>query len=287
MFKEKHARRLEDEPITVKIGENEEYTLRPLKEASLPKSKEIIDVLRLMETANDYQNLVPFMSGLWNSQMTVSAARWQYLVRKTADAGKLSLIVECARQAHRTGLSLENHDFTERLFLEIHRMAQEAEYKGPQLAKALKVAQNAAEIMDTYASDPATNPKYQPYVIGTLLELSAARALDEFGGKDQTNEVANYGKKLYACWSLGKFQGSVRKEFDAEHVDRELTRTIAIYKGLKLAMTVDGFRRQVKNAQSRLDHMRKLLTGHLEMIPAESFNKVYSAKLAKTVLEEN
>ncbi|KAJ5702588.1 hypothetical protein N7488_010136 [Penicillium malachiteum] len=287
MFKEKHARRLEDEPITVNISENEQYTLRPLKFSELPKSKEIIDVLRLMEAANDYKNLVPFMSGLWNSQMTVSPARWQYLVRKTGSIGRIALIVECARQGSRTGLSLENQDITERLFFEFHRMAHQADFKGPRVAKALALAKQTADIMDSYPSDVSSNPKYQPYVIGTLLELSAARALDAFGGKDEANEVLNYVRKLMASWPLGQFDAPEPREFDAARVDSKLLRSVAVYKGLKLSTKIQGFSND-KALQAavapRITELQQFIAKQLKFIPKGSSDSVPSAELAKVVI---
>ncbi|KAJ5272521.1 hypothetical protein N7478_007646 [Penicillium angulare] len=287
MFKEKHAHRLQDEPITVKIRENEEYTLRPLDFASLPKSKEIIDVLRLMEAANDYQNLVPFMSGLWNSQMRVSPARWQYLIRKVASTGRLSLIVECARQGQRTGLSLENQDITTRLFYELHSMAQSAEFKGHQVTEALKSAKNALEVMDSYPAIPTTNPKYQPYVIGTLLELSAARATDKFEGKDQGNEVLNYAKKLLARWNGEDFKAVPKNAFDAEVVDQRLIKAIPIFKGLELCGSIDSIAadKELRIVVSqRLNELRGALAKQLERIPKESLEKVPHAKAAKALI---
>lgn len=289
MFKEKHARRLEDEPITVKISETEEYTLRPLKLSSLPKSKEAIDVFRLMEAANDYKNLVPFLSGLWNSQMAISPARWQYLIRKTGSAGRLSLILECARQEKHTGLSLQNNDNTERLFFEFHRMAHDASFKGEKVTKALKMAKQAVDIMDTYAPSPATNPKYQPYVIGTLLELSAARALAEAGGKDKGYEVLNYARKLVACWHLGDFTPIPKNQFDVELVNEWFIKSVAVCNGLQLSLSIHGLAvdKALHSAvTARLSEVKKAITAQLKEIPDDSADKVLGAEFAKAVLAQ-
>ncbi|KAJ5776975.1 hypothetical protein N7520_000221 [Penicillium odoratum] len=289
MFKEKHARRLEDEPITVKISETEEYTLRPLKLSELPKSKEAINVFRLMEAANDYKNLVPFLNGLWNAQMTISPARWQYLIRKTGSAGRLSLIIECARQEKHTGLSLQDNDIAERLFFEFHRMAHDAGFKGEQVNKALRMAKQAVDIMDTYAPSPATNPKYQPYVIGTLLELSAARALEEAGGKDKNNEVLNYVRKLIACWHLGDFAPIPMAQFDAELVNQRFIESVAVCTGLQLSLSIHGLavdKALHSTVKSRLSEVKNAITAQLKQIPQGSVHKVLSAEFAKAALKQ-
>ncbi|KAJ5673150.1 hypothetical protein N7507_002277 [Penicillium longicatenatum] len=289
MFKEKHARRLEEEPITVKISETEEYTLRPLSPSSMPKSKEAINVFRLMEAANDYKNLVPFMTGLWSAQMAISPARWQYLIRKTGSAGKLSLILECARRENQTGLSLQNNYHAERLFFELHCMAHKADYKGDQVKKALKMAMAAVDIMDSYAPSPATNPKYQPYVIATLLELSAARALDQAAGKDQNNEVLNYARKLIASWPLGEFKAIPKDEFDVELVNQRLMGSIAACKGLQLSLSIHGLAvdKALHSAvTARLAEVKKAITAQLKAIPEESASKVHSVEFAQAVLQK-
>ncbi|KAJ5737633.1 uncharacterized protein N7483_002758 [Penicillium malachiteum] len=166
-------------------------------------------------------------------------------------------------------------------------MAHEADFKGPRIAKALALAKQTADIMDSYPADVSTNPKYQPYVIGTLLELSAARALDAFGGKDEANEVLNYVRKLIASWPLGKFDAPESGEFDAARVDQKLLRSVAVYKGLKLSTKIHGFAND-KTLQGavapRLTEMQKYISKQLKSIPKGSFDSVSSAELAKALV---
>ncbi|KAJ5461894.1 uncharacterized protein N7458_003446 [Penicillium daleae] len=243
MFKEKHRQRLEDEPITVAISETEDFTLRPMTINELPTKKDAYEVLRLIAANNEWKALVPFLSGLYMSNLRLSANRLAQIVRKASDAGKLSIIFECIRQGTRTGFHLRDLTVVQRLFYDIHILAQNADFKGPAAIKALNMAKQAVDLMDQDAATQtslakAANPKHQPFVIGTLLELSAARAINEFGGKDQANEVLSYARKLVASWPLFQEQSKVAAEVSS--ASERAQEVIAVYNGLRLSLSIHG-----------------------------------------------
>lgn len=246
MFKQKHAHRLEEEPITVNISETEQYTLRPKRVFELPSKKDASEVLNLMYATKDFRNLVPFMSGLWMAKFKMPEATWEGLIRKTRDVGKLSLILECARQADHTGLRLRNLEIVQRLFFEFHRIAQEADFVGPQTTKALSMAKQAADIMDADLPDhayrnQASNPKNQPLVLATLLELSAAHAVNEAGGRDVDKQVMGYLRKLIASLPSGRFQrNSPTEKFKRHEAAAWVREAITVYNGLQLSLPVHG-----------------------------------------------
>lgn len=243
MFKEKHRQRLEDEPITVAISETENFTLRPMKINELPTKKDAYEALRLIAENNEWKALVPFLSGLYMSNLRLNTNRYAQLVRKASAAGKLSIIMECIRQGHRTGFHLRDLTVVQRLFYDIHVLAQSADFKGAAITKALNMAKQAVDLMDqdvaTHASlAKAENPKHQPYVIGTLLELSAARAINEFGGKDQANEVLSYARKLVESWPIFKQQSEIAAEVSS--ASERAQQIISVYNGLRLSLSIHG-----------------------------------------------
>ncbi|KAF3396106.1 hypothetical protein F1880_006687 [Penicillium rolfsii] len=243
MFKEKHRQRLEDEPITVAISETEDFTLRPMKINELPTKKDAYEVLRLIAATNEWKALVPFLNGLYISNLRLSSNRLAQLIRKASDAGKLSIIMECIRQGHRTGFHLRDLTVVQRLFYDIHVLAQNAEFKGSAVTKALNMAKQAVDLMDQDVEmhtslAKAENPKHQPFVIGTLLELSAARAINEFGGKDQANEVLSYARKLVASWSIFQEQSELAAEVSS--ASERAQQIIAVYNGLRLSLSIHG-----------------------------------------------
>ncbi|KAF7718833.1 Uncharacterized protein PECH_005835 [Penicillium ucsense] len=243
MFKEKHRQRLEDEPVSVAINENEDYTLRPMSVGELPTKKDAYEVLRLIAANNEWKALLPFLSGLYMSHFRLNPNRFAQLVRKASDAGKLSVIMECVRQAHRTGFHLRDLTVVERLFYDIHVLAQSADFQGPALNKALNLAKQAVDLMDQDTSSQNSalntkNPKTQPSVIGTLLELTAARAINEFGGKDQANEVLGYARKLIAARPLYQEQKALAAQSGA--ATERAQQILPVYNGLRLSISIHG-----------------------------------------------
>jgi len=245
MFKQKHAQRLRDEPISISISETEEYTLQPKKYTDTPTKKEAIRVIKMMQAAKDYKNFIPFVSGLWGSQYVLEEAHWQQIMRKAREAGKLPLIIECARKSESTGLRLRNLDVVRCLFFELHLAAQKAEFKGPEVTKALGMAKHAVDIMDADLpdhsySDSSKNPKSQPLVVATLLELGAARAINDFAGKDEGKEVLGYVRKLLAVVPKGRYQNAPAGTTPRMEVHRWLHEAVTVYNGLRLSRTVHG-----------------------------------------------
>ncbi|PLB45968.1 hypothetical protein P170DRAFT_458172 [Aspergillus steynii IBT 23096] len=240
IFRQKYADRLDEEPVTVPISDTENFTLRPMDPQSRPTNKEAVDVIAQMQTTQDWQNLLPFLSGLRMSHRRLNANRWEWVVRKAGQADALGIVLECAKQAERTNLRLTNAAFVKRLFFEIHRKAQVGEFQDPAVSKALALAQQFASLMEApehLVQDPATDPKRKPAVIGVLLELSAARALNVTGGKDETRDVRAYAQRLLGSWQAGNFSSEVK---DWVNVDHMLQENVPIYNGMKLAMQVHG-----------------------------------------------
>lgn len=225
------------------VSEAEDFTLRPMTIQELPTKKDAYEVLRLIAAKNEWKALVPFLTGLHMSNFRLSNNRLAQLVRKASDAGKLSVIMECIRQGHRTGFHLRDLTVVQRLFYDIHVLAQSADFKGPAVTKVLNMAKQAVDLMDqdtaTHTSlAKAENPKHQPFVIGTLLELSAAKAINEFGGKDQANEVLGYVRKLIASWPI--FQEQSELAVEVASASERAQQIIAVYNGLRLSLSIHG-----------------------------------------------
>lgn len=244
MFRRKYTEKLEQEPVTVNIGDNDEpYQLRPMDPLSRPPKKAFRDVVSLMKTKQDWQNLAPFLGGLRMSKRKLSLAHWEWTVRKAGKADALGAILECAKQAERTGLRLNNNGIVQSIFFWLHMKAQEGQFKDPAVSKALSLAKQFAALMEApehsrrEIKSIQEDPKRQPFVIGTLLELSAARAVNELGGKDETGDVHAYAQRLMANWEAGN---SSRDPTDWVTIDFILQENMPIYNGIKLALQVEG-----------------------------------------------
>ncbi|GFF51437.1 hypothetical protein IFM61606_05240 [Aspergillus udagawae] len=274
MFRKKYAEKLEQQPVTVNIGDNgEPYQLRPMDPLSRPPKKEFKDVVLLMKTKQDWQNLAPFVGGLQTSKRKLSLANWEWTVRKAGEADALGAILECAKQVERTGLRLNHNGIVQRIFFELHRKAQKGQFKNPAVSKALGMAKQFAALMEAPEHSRRNiksiqeDPKRQPFVIGTLLELSAARAVNELGGKDESGDVHAYAQRLMANWEAGNFFRDVTDWFA---VDRMLQENMPIYNGITLALQVEGVSndKAVSGPLKRhLNHLRLLIASQKELAP--------------------
>ena len=97
MFRQKYADQLDEEPVTVNIGENDEpFQLRPMDPQSRPTKQEAVDAIALMKTSKDWQNLVPFLTGLRMSHRFLKPDRWEWIIRRANNADALGVVLECA-----------------------------------------------------------------------------------------------------------------------------------------------------------------------------------------------
>lgn len=295
MFKEKHAQKLVDEPITVSIGENEEFTLRPMKLTDLPTKKEALHVLKLMSAANDYKNLVPFMSGLGMAHYEINSNKWEQLMRATNKSNKLSVILQCAQQSNRTGLQLRGIDIVRRLFFELHTMAQKGESKSEEVNKALGLTKQAIDLMESerhvdehWRPAPSKDPLLQPFVIGTLLELSASRAINEFGGKDEANEVITTAWKLVNSKLLFRHE-KAPADVGISQQEHWLQETIPVYNGLRLSLLVHGIaldKTLHSSLTSKLEKVKAALDEQMAKYSVEDAKRPFSFGTIQASLKE-
>ncbi|KAJ5345418.1 hypothetical protein N7452_003422 [Penicillium brevicompactum] len=274
VFKPKYAKQLEHEPVVVKISETEEYTLTPKKRHELPSKKEAMEVLHMMVSTGEFGNLPAFLAGLKMSGYAVSSNRWEYIIRKASYAGKLPIIAEVARRGPATGLSLADKNIARVLFFELHQTASRASFEGEQTAQALKLAEDFAFMMNQEfhsTKDVTTDPKCQPFVIGTLLELACAKSMDKNAPSEKELapsakigfRIRDYAKKLDASWSL------LNKDVEPSTLPELVVRiqeNLAIYNGLLLAPQTRKAAEESKTFESRALKLQKTLIPQLQRV---------------------
>lgn len=269
MFRPKYAQRLRDEPVTVTIGSNDEqYVLRHMDVSSLPSTESIIGAVRMMKTKHDWTNVLPLLVGLRSAGRAVKSEQWQLLIRKAGDADAIGIILECAKRSEQTGLSLKDMNVVKAIFFQLHLKAQRADFKDPEVSKALSLAKQFIELMETPAHSehhPLADARRQPFVVGLLLELAAARAVNLNGGKDETGEVATYIQRLDGVWHLGEFAGKLNKSKTWYQIDDFLQEILPIYNGTKLAFRVKGIGTKNQTLKSR----HEKVAGQIRMILRE------------------
>jgi hypothetical protein len=239
IYRPRNANKLNGHPVIVTIGESEEsYQLRSIDVFSLPSKKDVIRVLSLMHETNDWSNLATFLTGIYKSNITLSLGRWEWLVRKAGESNGIGQLLKCAQQSKSTQFELKKISLVERLFFELHLMGQRNDFAGPGIAKINGLAKSFALLMEApehAVHDLENDPKKNPLVIGTLLELSAAKALSE-GGTDGVREVEALTRRLLASW---KTQNLNTEGKGWQHIDHLLQQLVPTYNGLKLALRLD------------------------------------------------
>lgn len=271
MFRQKYADQLDEEPVTVNIGENDEpFQLRPMDPQSRPTKQEAVDAIALMKTSKDWQNLVPFLTGLRMSHRFLKPDRWEWIIRRANNADALGVVLECAKQSRNTGLRFNNAGVVQRFFFELHRKAQRAEFQDPAITKALGQANQALALMETpehIEHNMQLDPKRKPAVVGVLLELHAAHALNVLGGKDEGGHVRKFVLRLLGTWANGDFN---RDTSTWAKVDGQLQENTPIYNGLRMAAQlpeVAGDKTINPLLRERLNQMTMVIAKHKKMAP--------------------
>lgn len=279
MFRQKYADRLDEEPVTVNIGENDEpFLLRPMDPQSRPTKQEAVQAISLMKTSRDWQNLVPFLTGLRMSDRILKNDRWEWLIRRANDeADALGVILECAKQSGRTGLKLDNNSVVQQLFFQLHRKAQRGDFQDPALSKALGLTQAAVNLMESPehgASKSSQDPRRNPTVIGVMLELHTARALNAAraagspNAKDEGGVILAYALRLHGTWS----KVNMKEPQTWREAEKLLRDNIPIYNGLRLALqlpTIAGDLANGKALRNSLHNMKVLLLAAKKKAPSD------------------
>lgn len=276
IYKTKKAEQLQENPITVSIrGENEEtYVLKPLQPKDHPSNAEFRRVVSLMKSREDWLNIIPFLIGLQNAKRPLTIKNLDWLIRKAGLAGQQGVIIECVKQWRRTGVTLNNATVAKQLFLAIRQQAQQADFKGEEVQKALRQAQLAADLLnapENTAADLTKDPKRLPEVIAVLLELSAADALDANGGKDSEGKVRGYAESLLSTWSLGVFE--VPDTWTAANF--KLLELVPVWHGINLALQVEEIKADadLSNAlKSRMNEIAEKIESSVDKVTKESGN---------------
>lgn len=228
-------------PVRVSVNpgrSKEQYQLQGLKLEDLPRRTDMVKVLNMMKNPEDWRNLSPFLTGLVSSERPLRPEMYSKIVRLSGESGVPGIALAAAKQVSRTGLTLGNAEIARDLFHAFRLQAQKAGFKGEAVESALRGAQDAAYLLNDpkhKALNCDEDPQRLPEIIGVLLELSAARALDSYGGKDKTGEVANYVRSLHVNWQFGDYTPPSGWR-DANFKIRDWVST---WHGLKMALEVE------------------------------------------------
>lgn len=266
IFKPNAKTVLAENPIYVSIGPSSQakYQLQPVRPGDIPSKRRLKDVVGLMKTNEDWANLLPLLSGLAASHRKLDQDQWEWLVRKAGENGMQDAILTCAKHAKKTHLPLYKRKVAQNYFFNFHRQAQDAGFTGEGLQKAYDAAKASVILMHTRMHESPVpteevHPSKTPEIIGIILELRAARALDVAGGHDDNGKVQTHAKLVLSNWGLGDFS-SIPKLWAA---NEKLQSLIPLWKGLELTLQVDEIRAD-KATSDALSARKTELEGYID-----------------------
>ncbi|KAL3458551.1 hypothetical protein BJX64DRAFT_292048 [Aspergillus heterothallicus] len=242
VFKLSHSWRLEENPIIVHVGPNEEpYRLRPIDRLELPRKKEITTIVDLMKQTKHWTNFVPLLIGVRESGWRLNEDQLIQMVTNTGATNGLGYLSEAMKQHKQTSFTLGHPKLGKRLFFELHVQAQQAGFQGPKFESAFRLAQQFATALEE-PQNATRKGRWrimtEPAIIAVLLELCAADVV--YGGNTTRNrETMGYARRFRASWYRAGTVGSdLRRPKTWARYDEMLQELVPVYNALKLAMQV-------------------------------------------------
>jgi hypothetical protein len=194
---------LENEPVYATIGD-EEIRLEHIElTTDVPPQATFLRVLDLTQTPQDWNNILPLLEGLHHSKPLPGNYQQRFIFAAT-EAGRISLLLQCLKQAESNGFSLASPVVRLNMFHAIRKTAKDAEWAEEPTQKCLKQAQQVVDLMEEPAHCGGkrvtlNDPRSQPYIIATPLEIAAVRVKNHLGGVDENGLVAKYTTRLLAA----------------------------------------------------------------------------------------
>jgi hypothetical protein len=239
-----HKLLLNDPGITVTISNDEELRLLPQHMPDRPnKKKSLQRLVDLLQENSDWQNLPAFLEGMQLANEVLPKGYMERFIRKANEQGRSGILIRCAEMVKKTGLTLADPSVTIELFLGIHSRAARADFSGPEMAKALRQAQELALLMEKpehCGGDAACRPGHRDMrrdltVLGTLLELRAAQADQTATGDVIFARVETLAAKIVAFWPQQQQQQALAVDEDATVARQQMERWLPLWAGFKLA----------------------------------------------------
>lgn len=153
-----------------------------------------------MENKKDWNNLPILLEGLRTSGRKLKPQYLEKLVRKAGQAGRQSVVIECARRVSRTGFILKDLNLVRQVMWWIQYKPLSTQWSAATMKKALAMAEQVAFLMEDEEHSGgglrgAADPRARPEVVGVILQLAAAHAKLSTG-KDEDGKVQLYAQRL-------------------------------------------------------------------------------------------
>lgn len=164
----KYEKKLQSDPIIIEI-DGEVLKFRHQNPfTDVPQTRRsVISAISQFSTAEDFANLRPLLEGIAYANRKFDPSFYVKIIRTVGAKGRISHIIQCAREVARTGFKLDSSEkVTEVLhFVQMH--AVDANWDPAATAKALRWADMVVEMLQEEGHQPH-RPKNKPMLDGEL-----------------------------------------------------------------------------------------------------------------------
>ncbi|KAK2842946.1 hypothetical protein FQN49_005964 [Arthroderma sp. PD_2] len=290
LFRQSKAADLEKNPVVVNVGTKEmvdNYTLRPMKITDLPTTAELSTALKLLKTEEDWRNVIPLLTGFHSAKRPITQPIMEMIIRLAGEQGMEGIVLQAASQSRVTGLYLSNPDIARTLLFAIRQKVQKANFTGPDIHLAIKQARAALQLMEAPEhtnATPANDPKRLPSVLGMMLELKAAYALDKPGAHDRDWGIRSLGRAIVNTWHLE----NLTVPCSWSEGNWVLRTYIPLWHGLDLALKVEEVKADTV-LQQKLERnkaeLAKAIEGTIELVERERAQLTHMVEWSKSVYQ--
>ena len=202
---------LQQNPVVIELDglEHKFSTIDRFKD--VPNSKKILnEALNLMKTKEEWANLATLLAGYHKAAVKLQRFHYARVIRMAGTRGSPFTIIECAKQAQKTGLTLKEKEYVVQLLVCINAKITDStpEQKQKEAAQALKWTELVVDLLQqpehtVEGVKPADRLHFSPFVRGLLLfaEASAAQA-EQLAGKPIEAEVESLTENVELLTSL-------------------------------------------------------------------------------------
>lgn len=285
----KHKREIETTPHIVEIA-GEEFRLQHIDRTKdiANQAKGMITILNKMQKS-DWNIFPSVLEGLHSAGRTVPEELLEKSIRLAATAGRLDVIIECARRVARTNFALNSRSRAAILMFWVQFRALDSGFEAKKTEHTLRMAEQVAALLEEplHAGNKQQkdDPRTSPEITGALLELSAANAKAE-GGKDVDGSVEKYAKRFIATFQKKELEGFLVTQRESQSL---LLTYAPIRWGVKTAIEVLDKQKSAETV-SKLEEIKSKLdakvTELVSAVKGEENGKAKRQALSITLYEK-
>jgi hypothetical protein len=200
VYSQESRAKLEAEPVEITLGDVT-LPLQHLDRNHLPNhSKTFRSIVDQSETKDDWENVVRMLEGFENAGLKVKSDLREKAVRKLNMAGYQNLVLKALQRPKATGLSLKNFGLLLQVLRGLHDKAVMADWDKDETIKALKMARQVVELMDSEEHCAGARKgellssgdwRGKPVVVALPTELAAVLAARYDGDKKEVKKLTS------------------------------------------------------------------------------------------------